>query len=177
MMTVQMATRQAPRLVLFALMALGIALLPGSAVSQQKTLEEQLIGVWTLVSNEHTRTDGTKRQLYGSDPKGTLILLANGHYATISVSSDRLRFKSNNRLQGTPEENHAAVAGTNASFGTWSVDEASKSLILRFEGNLFPNLQGTDSKRPIALAGDDLRVTNPAPGVGGRAEIVYRRIK
>ena len=175
-MPVYMAGGQEPWRTLFATAALGVALLPGSAVSQP-SLKEQLIGVWTLVSNEHTQPDGTKRQLYGSDPKGTLILLPNGRFATISVSSDRLMFKSNNRLKGTPEENQAAVHGTNASFGTWSTDEASKSLVMRFEGNLFRNLEGTDSKRPIILAGDELKVSNPAPGVGGSAQIVYRRTR
>jgi len=33
-----------------ALMALGLALLPSSAISQQKSLKEQLVGTWTLVS-------------------------------------------------------------------------------------------------------------------------------
>src|SRR5262245_8598898 len=162
---------------LSAVIALGAVSLAAPAAAQPQSLREQLIGVWALVSNEHTRPDGTKQPLYGSEPKGTLILDASGRFATISVSSDRLKFKSNNRLQGTPEENHAAVRGTNASFGVWSVDEASRSLTLGFEGNLFPNLEGTDSKRPITLAGDRLTVINPAPGVGGRAEIVYRRVK
>ena len=160
-----------------AMTAFGLALLPGSAVGQQKSLKEQLTGEWTLVSNDNTLADGTKRQLYGSDPKGTLILAANGQYATITLRSDRPKFKSNNRLQGTPEENQAAVHGANASFGTWSVDEASKSLILRFEGNMFPNLEGTDSKRSATLTGDELKVSNPAPGTGGKSEIVYKRAK
>jgi hypothetical protein len=39
---------------LSALTALGFALLPSSAISQQKSLKEQLIGTWTLVSATHT---------------------------------------------------------------------------------------------------------------------------
>ena len=161
-------------LILFAA-SLGVPF--GNAVAQQKNLREQLVGVWTLVSNDNTLADGTKRQLYGPNPKGTLIFAPNGHYATITVRSDRAKFKSNNRLKGTPEENQAAVAGTNSSFGTWTVDEESGSLTLSFEGNMFPNLEGTVSKRSIALAGDELTVSNPAPGTGGKSEIVYRRQK
>jgi len=33
-----------------AMTALGLALLPGSAVAQQKSLKETLVGTWTLVS-------------------------------------------------------------------------------------------------------------------------------
>ena len=35
---------------LSAIAALGLALLPGSAVSQQKSLKEQIVGTWTFVS-------------------------------------------------------------------------------------------------------------------------------
>jgi hypothetical protein len=65
--------------------ALGLALLPGSALSQQKSLQKQLTGTWTLVSNDNVAPDGTKRQLYGPNPKGILILDANGRYAQIYV--------------------------------------------------------------------------------------------
>ena len=47
------------------------------------------------------------------------------------------KFKANNRQQGTPEENTAAVRGTTATFGTWSIDEASKTITVRNVGGLF----------------------------------------
>jgi hypothetical protein len=52
--------------------ALGLALLPGSALAQQKSLKEQLAGTWTIVSNDNVAPDGTKRQLFGPNPKGIL---------------------------------------------------------------------------------------------------------
>ena len=57
---------------LCATIALGLALLPGSAVSQQKPLKEQLVGTWTIVSNDNVAPDGTKRQIFGANPKGIL---------------------------------------------------------------------------------------------------------
>ncbi len=155
--------------------ALGLALLPGSALAQQKSLKEQLAGTWTIISNDNVAPDGTKRQLFGPNPKGILVLAANGQYAQIIVLPARPNFKVNNRLDGTPEENKAAVHGTTAAFGTWSFDEASKTLIVRNEGGMFPNQVGTESKRSITLTGDQLRVSNPAPGSGGRSESVWKR--
>ena len=76
---------------------------------------------------------------------------------------------------GTPEENTAAVHGTTATFGTWSVDEASTTLIVRNEGGMFPNQVGTESKRSVTLAGDQLRIGNPNPASGGRSESVWKR--
>ena len=97
-----------------------------------------------------------------------------GTYVQVLTRSDVPKFKSNNRLEGTPEENTAVVRGTVAHFGIWLVDEASMILTLRTEGNMFPNLTGTDSARSIAVAGDELRLSNPA-GTGGKVEVVMKR--
>jgi hypothetical protein len=48
-----------------AITALALVMLSGSVPAQQKTLKEQLIGTWTLVSWEQATTDGTKRQDFG----------------------------------------------------------------------------------------------------------------
>jgi Lipocalin-like domain len=157
--------------------ALGLAVLPGIAVGQQKSLKGQLAGTWTIVSNDNVAADGTKRQLFGPKPKGALVLAANGQYTQIITRPDRPKFKVNNRLEGTPEENKAAVHGTSATFGTWSVDEANKMLIVRNEGGMFPNQTGTETKRSVTLTGDELRISNPSPGAGGKSESVWKRVK
>ena len=94
---------------LAAVAVLGLTLLPGTALAQQKPLKDQLAGTWTIVSNDNVAPDGTKRQLFGPNPKGLLILAANGQFAQIMVRADRSNFKANNRLEGTAEENKAAV--------------------------------------------------------------------
>jgi hypothetical protein len=142
-----------------------------------ETLKEQLTGIWTLVSNDNTAPDGTKRQLFGANPKGVLILDASGRYVQTQFRADRPKFKANNRLEGTAEENKAAVQGTVATFGTWSVDEAGKTLNLRVENSVFPNQEGTDSKRSVTLAGDELKISNPGAGAGGTADSVWKRAK
>ena len=38
---------------------LGFAVLSANAAAQQKSLKEQLVGAWTLVSSEITDKDGT----------------------------------------------------------------------------------------------------------------------
>jgi Lipocalin-like domain len=94
------------------------------------------------------------------------------------VSSDRPKFASNNRNTGTADENKAAMQGGLAFFGTWSVDEADKSLITRIEGSTFPNWDGHELKRTItSLTDDELKYINPAVSVGGSAETVWRRVK
>ena len=158
--------------------ALGLALLPGSALAQQKSLKEQLTGSWTSVSADNVAPDGTKRQLMGVNPKGLMILDASGRFALVQVDPARPKFASNNRLQGTAEENKAVVQGTVAQFGTWSVNEADKTVVLHIEGGMYPNQAGTDGKRSIVnLTADELKWANPNPGSSGKTENVYKRAK
>jgi hypothetical protein len=157
--------------------AVAVALLPSLALAQQKSLKEQLVGSWTLVSNDNVGPDGSKRQPFGPNPKGLLILDASGHYTQIYVRPDVPKFKANNRLEGTAEENKAAVHGTSAQFGAWSVDEGNKTLNRRIEGSVFPNQREAETKNPFTLAGDDLKMTATAPGSGGTSENVFKRVK
>jgi hypothetical protein len=46
--------------------ALGLAILSGSVVAQQKPLTEQLVGSWTLVSSDQMRPD-VQHGLHSSD--------------------------------------------------------------------------------------------------------------
>ena len=156
--------------------AMGIVLV-GDAVAQQKTLKEQLVGTWTLVSNDLVAPDGTRRQNFGPNPKGILIIDANGRYAQIQLNPNRPKFKGRTRLDGAPEENKAVLQATSASFGTWSVNEADKSVIQHVEFHIFPNDDGRNVKFSITLTGDELKYTNPSASAGGIAEAVYKRAK
>ncbi len=53
------------RVCLVVTTGLGLAFLLGRAVSQQKSLKDQLVGTWTLSSFELTRPDGSKSYLFG----------------------------------------------------------------------------------------------------------------
>jgi len=149
----------------------------GNAPAQGQTLKQQLIGTWALVSNDNVAADGSRRQIFGAHPKGILILDASGRYAQIQVNPDRPKFKGKTRLDGTSEENTAVVRATAAHFGTWSVNEADKSLTVHQEMNIFPNDDGVDNKRSIALTGDQMKMFNPTPSSGGAAESIWRRVR
>jgi hypothetical protein len=154
----------------------GFVLLPGSALSQQKSLKEQLVGTWTFVSSSGKRPDGSPT--WGSNAKGLLIFTENGRFSTQIVRSDRPKYASGSRLKGTPEEHKATAEGTISNFGTYSVDEANKTVTLRFEASSFPNSEGTEQTRAFSVAGDELKYTNPAPTIGGPpTELVWRRAK
>jgi lipocalin-like protein len=148
---------------LSAIAVLGLALLPSSIVAQQKSLKEQLVGTWML----------TKLQPLGANPKGIIIFDAGGRYTRIAGRSDRPRL-SPNLSEVTPQEFRAVLNSFGANFGTWSVDEADKTLIVRVEGASNPNLEGAERKDKISLNGDELRIQGPDPG---QAESVLQRAK
>src|SRR5262245_45097202 len=177
-MTGQMAAWQGAWPGLSAMTALTLVLVPGSTLAQPKPLKELLVGTYALVSVASTTRDGAKVDLFGTSPKGLIIFDARGHYTQVIVRSDRPRFKANNRLQGTPEENKAALAGGIGQFGTWSVNEADRSLTLHQKGVVhFPNEEDTDQKRVLSLTSDELKIIIPLTGDGGRAEQVWRRVR
>src|SRR5688572_8233755 len=154
--------------------AFGLTMFTASLAAQQTSLQQQLVGTWNLVSIDQTDAQGKKHQLFGPNPKGTQVLDASGQYVQIIWRSDIPKFKANTRLKGTPEENAAAVQGTTANFGSWTVNEASKTLTVRYAGSLFPNQAGSDSTRIVSVTGDELTVSNSATGSGMRSDTVWR---
>ena len=160
------------------LLALGSALPTRKAVAQQKTLKSQLMGTWTFVSALDTNKDGTKSNRWDANPKGLVIFDANGHYCFIISRSDIPKFAVNNVMQGTAAENTAVVKGIIAHFGTWSIDETTKTLTTNIVAGSFPNLNGDSQKRIIlSLTTDELKYTNPVSTNGTSTEVVWKRAK
>ena len=162
---------------LAAMTVFALALVPGSTLGQQKSLKDQLVGTWILVSTQTTSPSGV-RYPYGTDPRGIMILDAIGRYAVVQGRSDRPKLKSAVRLEVTKEEFGATAIDFAANFGTWAVSEADKALVRRFEGALNPNFEGTVTKATISLAGDQLRLAGEVnPATNEKTDAVYRRAK
>ncbi len=157
-------------------LAVGLALQPGAALSQQKPLKEQIVGAWTLVSAIDTQADGTKTNPWGANPKGTYMFDANGRFTQMLMHTDLP--KIDNRMGGTPDQNKAIAQGVIAMYGTYTVDEASKTITVRFEGSSFAKFNGTEGKRVVtSITEDELRTMNPATSTGTKAESVWKRVK
>jgi Lipocalin-like domain len=159
-----------------AIAALGLALLPGSSVAQQKSLKEQLIGTWTVVSFDSFDASGAKvPNMEGRDLKGQFILTDNGRFS-VQMITDFPKLASNDRMKTTPAEEKAVAHGVLSYFGTYTVTEADKSITLRIERSAFPN-QASDVKRVVTLTGDEMKIDNASRTAGGRTVTVWRRIK
>jgi hypothetical protein len=171
-----MDRRSAINLSMIASFALVLSL--SSAIGQTKSLKDQLVGSWTFVSSVDTDKDSKKSDRWGPDAKGLAIFDASGHFSFMISRGNLPKFAASNVNQGTADENKAVLQGLIAMIGTWTVDEAGKTLITNIEAGSFPNFNGTSQKRIIvSLTGDEMKYTNPATSTGAMTEAVWKRAK
>jgi hypothetical protein len=140
-----------------------------------KSMQEAIVGTWSLLIDDAVKADGTHVPNFGPNPIGVALFTADGHFTVAITRAGRPKFASNSRTTGTADENKAVVAGSNAFFGSYGVNEADKTLTLRVDGSTYPNLEGTTQKRTITslTAGDELTWTNPA----NKGEVAWKWVK
>jgi hypothetical protein len=166
-------------LVLSATASSALALLSSNVMAQTKSLKDQLVGTWTVTSQEQVRKDGSKVERFGANPKGIAIFEANGRFVTILARPDLPKLASNDPMNPSPAEAKALALGSLAYFGTYTVDEPSKTILLKIEASTLPNQLGFEGKRVIdTLTADELKYTNTT-AVGDLGPVVtsYRRAK
>ena len=159
---------------------LALALSAGAAAAQSaNSLKDQIVGSWDFVVAEVTAPDGKKSFPFGETPKGILIFTPDGRVAQIHVAGDVPKIASNNRMTATPEEYAAIMRGSLSVFGTYTVDEAKKTVTYHIVSASFPNWEGEAQTRVIdRLTAEEFVNTNPnVAGGRGSASNFYRRVK
>jgi hypothetical protein len=142
------------------LSALAAAMPSGHAV-EPKSLRDQLVGTWVLVSAIDIRKDGSEVDRWGLNPKGTFMFTADGRYAQVILRTDAW-FGARNA----------------ASFGTYTVNERDKVLITRVEASSNQHYSGTERKRTILSVTDDEMVyLNPTTSSGTSVRAVWKRAR
>ena len=160
-----------------ALLLLGIGFPASNAVAQQKSVKEQLVGTWTLVSVVNTRPDGTTFEPFGKETPGMLIFDNTAHFSSQTIRSNIPKLASNNRQEGTADEFKAVAQGVLSYFGTYSLDDSGKTLTQHVESSSFPNFNGKNRTWAITLTGDELTMSGQAAASGGSNEVKWKRVK
>lgn len=141
---------------------LGVAIFAHAAGQRgAASLQDQLVGTWMLVSMENDK----KVQILGERPVGMIVFDAGGRFTSQVMRSDLPKFASADRTKATPEESQAVIRGYMGLFGTYSV-EAPNTLRLHIISSSFPNWDGADQTRSVALNGDELELTNRTNSFG-----------
>ena len=132
-----------------------------AAVAQQGTLKQQIVGTWTLVSVYDVAPDGKRApDVWGDGVKGSVAYDGSGRFTYMIMSAGRPKHTTI-----TPLTARTPVGPMIGYFGTYSVNEADKSVTLSIERSTFPNWDGTDRKLLLTVKGDQMSQTvAPTPG-------------
>jgi hypothetical protein len=158
-----------------ALLCLAVGLSASNSLAQQKSLKEQLLGTWTLVSSDQVRPDGSKLKQFGANPKGINVFEANGRFFIMVASADNSKIASKDPSMTTSEED-GLIAESIAYYGTYTVNEEVNVISLHLDASTFPNQVGTDQKRTItSFTANELKYSSPAAISGVQVHQVWKR--
>jgi hypothetical protein len=132
-----------------SLILVAVASIAGSQ-AQGASIKDQLVGQWQLVS---VGINGTAP--YGANPQGSMLLDSNGHYALIVISDGGARNIS--------------------YYGTYTADDAAKTVTMHITGGTRANAAGRDQTRAVSFNGDQLIESTPA-GHRGSITLTWKRV-
>ncbi len=162
---------------------LGVAAIAASALCASTWMHagalaqstSDLVGTWTLVSSV-TEKNGVRTEQFGHGAKGLLSLDDRGHFMLTIIGPDLPKFASNNRADGTPEENKAVIGKSIAMIGTYAANQ--KTLTFKVETATFPNWNATEQRRNlVAVSRDDLQYVTPTASSGGIGTVTWKRVQ
>lgn len=153
-----------------------LAMLAGMAAQDAYARESPLRGTWTLVAADKILPGGEVVRDYGEHPKGRLIVDASGRYSLQIFKSERLRFGTESKAEGSADEFKSAAMGSSTHYGTVTVDDADGLLVFSIEGSSFPNWEGTVQKRQYQLDGGRLSYKVPPRADGSTPVSVWRKL-
>jgi Lipocalin-like domain len=141
------------------------------AQKADKTLGEQLVGTWTLASVEDIYGDGHKENNWGPDMRGMVTFDGHGHYTSLIIGGDLPDVGIHQ-----PPISQRAIA---ASFGTYTVDEAAKTVTYTAERATFRAWDNLPRKASMTINGPDelKQVSAQVEGPRGKfnPNIVWKR--
>lgn len=155
-----------------------VAMLTGLAArdAQVPTPAFPLQGTWTLIAADKVLPDGQTVRDYGDSPKGRLVVDGRGRYSLQIFKSERLRFASDSKADGSVDEFRSAVMGSSTHYGTMTIEPGAGVLVFSIEGSSFPNWEGTVQKRQYRFDGAELRYQVPPRADGSIPISVWRRL-
>ncbi len=126
------------------------------------------VGTWNLLSAIAQRPNEDTINFFGENPFGRLMYDNNGNMSVFIMRTGRSKFASDDRMGGSAEEIKEAFEGTSIYCGTYEIDEDKGTVKHYVEGDLFPNLEGTEQVRFFKLSGNQLTLSTPPISAWGK---------
>jgi hypothetical protein len=135
---------------------LGLAF-SGAAFAQQQSAKEQIVGA--------------------PSPKGVIIFSNGGHFSLFQSRAEIPKIAANDRAKATPEEAQSIVASSIAYYGTYSIDENTRVILVNLAASTYANVAAIpNQKRTITLlTADELKFDNPRTPNGMTLRTTWKR--
>src|SRR5262249_59156326 len=104
-------------------------------------------GTGISVAGEAGGEEGGKMQRPGL--QGAVTYTADGRFHFITTRTDAPRYASSDPARPSPDEAMAMASGSIAYTGTYTLDEATRTIHVKIETSTFPNLVGAPNQRRI----------------------------
>ena len=140
-------------------LALTLAALSGSTLSGSQNrdvpagIQDRFVGAWRLAWLEEQGADGKIRK---ADCTGLLVYTRDGHMSV------QVMYR-NPQAGANAAPVQYAQGGYEASFGTYQIDESSRTFTFHVDGALVRSLVGKDLPRAFELSGKQLIVKSTHP--------------
>jgi hypothetical protein len=141
-----------------------------SAETKKSAIRNKFVGVWKLVSCESKdKITGEVRYPYGTKPIGRITYDAAGRMSAQLMDPGRRAIggSSTNRSaaaavrEASPEDMRDILTGFTAYFGTFDIDESSRTVIHHVQAHLIPSWVGTDLRRTYEFSGGNQLILTP----------------
>jgi hypothetical protein len=160
------------------LVASAAAMVLSMATPVAAQTPNKVIGTWQMTAAT-VEANGTTSLPSGPQPQGKLVFTGDLHFVEFLHDPRIPRFKSNERGGGTDDENRAAMAGSLALFGRYTVDAAGNFSGNTVEGSSFPNWIGdvrTTNELTMVVDGNRMIENFQRPG-GAKVTIIWERVR
>lgn len=132
---------------LSAITALGLAVLPGIAVSQQKSLKDTIIGSWSITSVVDQYESGKKIDNWGA-VKGNISFDGTGRFTQVIIGDAQPAMKTPD-----PRKPDAPVV---AYYGSYTVNEGNKTITFKVDAASYSPRAASELTATVAIKGDTL---------------------
>jgi hypothetical protein len=138
-----------------ALVGLAISFAFPTFAQEQKSLKELIVGTWLLESVYDQTQDGVKHNPWGDGVKGQAMYDAQGHFSWMIMSANRPKAETSPRIP---------VGQAIAYWGTYTIDEAAKTITDHIERCTFPQWDGGGGTNNIEFPTEnEFHFTVPKP--------------
>ena len=106
-----------------------------------------------------------------------IIFSDNGHFSLFQSRAEIPKIAANDRAKATAEEAQGIVASSIAYYGTYTVDESTKVMVVNLAASTYANVAAIpNQKRTITLlTADELKFDNPRTPNGMTLRTAWKR--